>query len=258
MQASKATKPDAALCDGPVSGVERLCDGAPDINANTPDDKNQPTPAGDNRLPVLAAQIKIEHAGVKAAAQVAAEHAIKAGHALIEAKELVSHGQWLPWLRANVGFSDRTAQLYMKIVRLGFKSATVADLGLKMAANTIAIIETRNYDPFIGCSEAETCEWLLFGLYLRKTHHPQLEDALDHLEWLLQGRRMFPLPDDWLGEKGTIWRTRCGYGRFARPTAEFLEGWSSYREINCHRPLAELRAEIDERIALEKKAAVRL
>jgi hypothetical protein len=32
-----------------------------------------------NRLPVLAAEIKIAHAGVKAAAKVAAEHAIEAG-----------------------------------------------------------------------------------------------------------------------------------------------------------------------------------
>ena len=47
-----------------------------------------------------------------------ANYYIAAGRALIEKKEELPHGEWLPWLKANadvLGFaSDRTAQLLMK------------------------------------------------------------------------------------------------------------------------------------------------
>jgi hypothetical protein len=78
---------------------------------------------GGNRLVVLAGQIKLAHANAESAVQ----HGIRAGEALIEAKSLLDHGAWLPWLAANVGFSERTAQAYMRVARLS-KSATVADL----------------------------------------------------------------------------------------------------------------------------------
>ena len=52
-----------------------------------------------NRLPILADEIKLAHGGVMDAAKTAAERAIEAGNALIEAKSLVKHGQWLQFLR---------------------------------------------------------------------------------------------------------------------------------------------------------------
>ena len=54
--------------------------------------------AGDNFLTDLAARIRVEH-GAAASLGDAARHAIAAGELLIEAKALVRHGQWLPWLR---------------------------------------------------------------------------------------------------------------------------------------------------------------
>src|SRR5215831_4420357 len=92
---------------------------------------------GSNRLPILAGEIRKAHADVQDAAKTAAQRAIDAGHALIEAKELVAHGQWLPWLRENCALAERTAQLYMKIAKSGLESATVADLGLQGAAGAI-------------------------------------------------------------------------------------------------------------------------
>jgi hypothetical protein len=50
---------------------------------------------GDNRLAILAGEIRQHHAGVSTAAEIAANHAIEAGKALLEAKALVAHGQWL-------------------------------------------------------------------------------------------------------------------------------------------------------------------
>jgi len=194
-----------------------------------------------NRLPVLAAEIKIAHAGVKAAAEVAAERAIEAGRGLIEAKGLLKHGEWLPWLKEHVGFSDRTAQLYMKIVRLGFKSAMVADLGLQAAANTFAVIHDHGYNPFYGSSEIEIREWLLFTLLSRTTM--TIEAADRHVEWLLQGKGKFPL-DDWLGAKGEAWRRGASYTNPAIG-ARFLADWKAFRDENISRSRAEIEALLD-------------
>jgi hypothetical protein len=94
-----------------------------------------------NRLPVLAAEIMNYHAAAREAFGSAAEYAIKAGEALIEAKKLVEHGEWLPWLRDNCKLSERAAQLYMRIARHKdelAKSATVADLSLRAAARAVS------------------------------------------------------------------------------------------------------------------------
>jgi hypothetical protein len=77
------------------------------------------THAGTNRLPVLAAEIRMAHADVQEAIKTAAQRAIEAGHALIEAKELVDHGGWMPWLREHCALPDRTARLYMQVARSG-------------------------------------------------------------------------------------------------------------------------------------------
>jgi hypothetical protein len=161
---------------------------------------------------------------------------------LIEAKALLKHGEWLPWLKEHVGFSDRTAQLYMKIVRMGFESATVADLGLQAAANTISVIHDHGYDPFYGSSEIEVREWLLFGLFLSRTTMPAAA-ANFHVEWLLQGKKTFPL-DDWLGAKGEAWRRRTGYINPAM-SARFLADWKFFRDENISRPRAEIEALLD-------------
>ncbi|XYD10167.1 DUF3102 domain-containing protein [Methylobacterium sp. NMS12] len=84
-----------------------------------------------NRLPVLAGEIRRAHDEARSAARFSAERALAAGHLLIEAKAAVGHGEWLPWLRANLDMSERTAQGYMRLARTGLKSATVADLGLR-------------------------------------------------------------------------------------------------------------------------------
>ena len=51
---------------------------------------------------------------------------IEIGRRLVEAKELLQHGEWLPWLERETAFSDRHAQRYMKL----FKEYGAAQLGL--------------------------------------------------------------------------------------------------------------------------------
>ena len=54
---------------------------------------------------------------IRASIQTSAAAAIEVGRKLIEAKALLPHGQWLPWLKDHVGISERTAQDYMALAR---------------------------------------------------------------------------------------------------------------------------------------------
>ena len=67
------------------------------------------------RLTDLAAQIKVEHAEHLRTSRELAAHAILAGKLLRKAKRAIGHGHWKDWLRRNVGFSERTARVYMQL-----------------------------------------------------------------------------------------------------------------------------------------------
>lgn len=77
-------------------------------------------------LDALAVEIREETAAADQDWRSALGHAIRAGELLLEAKERVGHGHWLPWLEANFPDSDRTARLYM---RLAANRHVVAKMG---------------------------------------------------------------------------------------------------------------------------------
>ncbi|WP_370301406.1 DUF3102 domain-containing protein [Pseudooceanicola sp.] len=85
-----------------------------------------------NRLPVLFDLVQAEHRACQSAFTDAVGHALAAGAALVEAKEIVPHGQWGAWLKQS-GLPDRTAQRYMLLHRAGVKSAIVAEMGIAQA-----------------------------------------------------------------------------------------------------------------------------
>lgn len=93
---------------------------------------------GNNRLAVLAAEIVRADLLFRRATEEAAQAAIDAGNALIEAKSLLKHGEWLPWLAANVPMSQRSVSRYMRIARSGMKSDTVANLGIRATDEALA------------------------------------------------------------------------------------------------------------------------
>jgi hypothetical protein len=96
--------------------------------------------AGSNSLTDLAARIRAEHEAASAAFKDSVSHGIAAGEMLIEAKDQIAYGQWLPWLHEHCTIPERTAQLYMRLARKvpQLKSATVADLTTRAAARLIA------------------------------------------------------------------------------------------------------------------------
>jgi multidrug resistance efflux pump len=88
--------------------------------------------------------IAAAHDAAARAAYVSIEKAIEAGEALIEAKELLGHGEWLPWL-GGVEMSARTAQRYMRLARhkdavLDTQKRHATDLSLREA---LALLDTR-------------------------------------------------------------------------------------------------------------------
>jgi DUF3102 family protein len=87
--------------------------------------------AASNSLADLGARINEAHTRAITHAVKSVEHAIACGEMLIEAKAKVPHGQWLPWLRKNIKFGERSAQGYMRIVRRLPNPQRVADLPLR-------------------------------------------------------------------------------------------------------------------------------
>lgn len=110
---------------------------------------------GDNRLSVLAGQVADLHQQVTTHIDAAATHkqaaamkALEAGAALIEAKKLLPHGGWGPWL-ASAGIPERSAQRYMRLSRADMETAMVALLGVAEADRVAARMEKIWPDP--GC-----------------------------------------------------------------------------------------------------------
>jgi hypothetical protein len=97
--------------------------------------------AGSVALPDLAAQINEHHRAAERAVNEALRHALEAGRLLIEAKGLVAHGGWLPWLRENFEGSGRTARIYMMVARrwpeLQANRQRAADLSLRGAVKLL-------------------------------------------------------------------------------------------------------------------------
>lgn len=91
-----------------------------------------------NRLPTLTAIARTAHVDTLRHATLAADRALAAGAALVEAKDLCAHGTWGDWL-AQTGIPERSAQRYMKLHRAGCKSAIVADMGIAKAEGIAAL-----------------------------------------------------------------------------------------------------------------------
>ena len=61
------------------------------------------------------------------------------GQRLIEAKAMLPHGEWLPWLEERVEYSERVAQKFMKLAREWSNPNTLSDLGASKALALLAL-----------------------------------------------------------------------------------------------------------------------
>jgi hypothetical protein len=90
----------------------------------------------------LAQQIKSEYGQMMAACRAGVEHARRMGELLCQAKDRMAHGQWHGWLESNFGFTDRTAQRWMRLAarwpEIAAKCDSVSDLTVTKALAQLA------------------------------------------------------------------------------------------------------------------------
>ena len=83
--------------------------------------------------------------------------AIEIGRRLVEAKEMLPHGEWLPWLQRETEFSSSSAQRYMKVyeeygaTQIGLfgpetNTQTFADLPISKALALISVPESERIE----------------------------------------------------------------------------------------------------------------
>src|SRR5439155_6195202 len=95
-------------------------------------------------LDQFANQIARAHAACCAAQHPALGHAIRAGELLLEVKQRLPHGEFLPWVQAACGLKPRRAQEYMAITRWVRANARPT-AHLTSVAATLACIRAERY-----------------------------------------------------------------------------------------------------------------
>jgi hypothetical protein len=65
---------------------------------------------------------------IRAHGRIASECIVAIGAELVKVKAAIGHGHYLPWLEAEFGWSERTAQRFVAVHECFGKSDTVADL----------------------------------------------------------------------------------------------------------------------------------
>lgn len=70
---------------------------------------------------------------------VGGQAVIEIGKRLAEAKAQLKHGEWLPWLREKVEFSETNAQRFMQLAREYGNTSLVGDLGTSKALVLLAL-----------------------------------------------------------------------------------------------------------------------
>ena len=64
---------------------------------------------------------------------------LRIGQRLIEAKAMLPHGDWLPWLTEQVEFSERQAQRFMRLAQEWRNPTALSDLGATKALTLLAL-----------------------------------------------------------------------------------------------------------------------
>jgi hypothetical protein len=115
-------------------------------------------------------------------------------------------------------------------------------------ADGIEVIQTPDYNPFAGKTEAEVIEWHLFNAFLsfdgatgRTGGEP--EKVWEHLEWILD--RPFQNVAEWLGPEGDQFRKRWGIrpmpDGYKAAWAAFLSQRRGYTLADAHHELETLQ-----------------
>ena len=99
--------------------------------------------------PAQVRDIEVITTEILDAKRAGGEAILTIGRGLIEAKALLSHGEWLPWLEERVEFSERSARNFMRLARDWTNRQALADLGATKALQLLALPESER-EAFLG------------------------------------------------------------------------------------------------------------
>jgi hypothetical protein len=68
-------------------------------------------------MSIEADKLRKLHQECCAAIHIGAQKAVQAGEILVAVKARLKHGEWIPWIEANLNFDTQTAQQYMRCFR---------------------------------------------------------------------------------------------------------------------------------------------
>ena len=118
--------------------------------------KQEPSSADKARTPeMIGAEIRMY---VDAGRRITLLCGIEIGRRLQEAKEMLNHGEWLPWLKRETEFSERSAQNYMKVFN-EYGAAQQSIFGPETNAQTFADLPISKALALLSVPESEREEF---------------------------------------------------------------------------------------------------
>ncbi|MBM6725406.1 DUF3102 domain-containing protein [Pseudoflavonifractor phocaeensis] len=106
--------------------------GKPDLGALIAQTMDPPAPADERDIETITGEILD-------AKRAGGEAILIIGRCLIEAKDMLSHGEWRSWLEERVEFSERSAQRFMRLAREWSNPTALSDLGATKALTLLAL-----------------------------------------------------------------------------------------------------------------------
>ena len=111
----------------------------------------------------VAEQVRSSANHIRERVKKTVEDIIEVGNDLLVVKEALQHGQFGPWLKAEFGWSERTAQNFMSVTER-FKSAKIAELPIQpSAAYFLAAHSVPDEARQVAVEKAEAGEEITFA-----------------------------------------------------------------------------------------------
>jgi hypothetical protein len=102
---------------------------------------------------------------------------IEIGRLLVESKELVGHGDWLPWLSREFQWSDATAERFMWVHRLSLKNGNLPNLDIPLSGlYLLAAPSTPETAKLEAISRAEAGEPMTVNAVKEIVRHARQDD----------------------------------------------------------------------------------
>jgi hypothetical protein len=113
--------------------------------------------------PVVSVKVRCCADRIRRRIKQAVEDIIEVGNDLLAVKEALEHGQFGPWLKAEFGWSERTAQNFMSVAER-FNSANFAELPIQpSAAYLLAAPAVPDEARQVAVEKAEAGEEITFA-----------------------------------------------------------------------------------------------